>query len=746
MRRRTRGFSLVELAMVVAISGLMVGFALQSQQTTGMGNCYESSRIQLQDIRGAVERFARVNGRLPLPAARNAGVEAVTYGREAASPALIDATGGASFGALPFQALGLNSSYAGDCWGNKFTYVVTTALTTGAGYSNTNILGNIALKSSTTTTVNNSIAYAVISHGQDALGAVKLNYTAASHGWCTGATLKHLNCNKASATVAGAGFNNGKNAGANYFDDVIIFGGKPQWVVNGACNNAVALGCSAGSAISDNGQTACGTTRQWVCQGMGGGTNSGTCSFANAACVPLVNGACNNSVTFACSAGTSTSNVAGSCGGNATWTCSGSGGGTNANCSKANAACASCALPWGGSLASGSSVLAYQTSSVTCGNSCVSQSRTCTNGSLSGSYTNASCSVGTCAVNGACNNSVTFACSAGTSTSNVAGVCGGNATWTCSGSGGGTNASCSKANAACVVNGVCGGSGGSCSAGTVGLDNNETACGTTRSWTCNGSGGGTNATCDLANAACAPVVNGVCNNTTTFACSAGTSASNVAGVCGGNATWSCNGSGGGTNATNCSKANAACAVNGVCNNATTFACSAGTSTSNVAGVCGGNATWTCSGSGGGTNASCSKANAACPVNGSCSTTAGACTAGTATGDNGLTACGTTRSWTCNGSGGGSNASCSIANAACPVNGVCDPSGGCVSGTYQLLFNNNYSCGSNPYSGAGCFHGGCEGFDRIYNCLGSNGGTSQNNCHITDPAHWDGSPCCGAYSC
>jgi hypothetical protein len=54
--------------------------------------------------------------------------------------------------------------------------------------------------------------------------------------------------------------------------------------VNGVCNNAVALGCSAGIPISDNGQTACSTTRQWVCQGSGGGSNSGTCSKANTAC------------------------------------------------------------------------------------------------------------------------------------------------------------------------------------------------------------------------------------------------------------------------------------------------------------------------------------------------------------------------------------------------------------------------------------------------------------------------------
>ena len=44
-------------------------------------------------------------------------------------------------------------------------------------------------------------------------------------------------------------------------------------------------------------------------------------------------------------------------------------------------------------IASGSSVTVYQSSSVPAGQQCVSQQRTCTNGTLSGSFTNSSCVV-----------------------------------------------------------------------------------------------------------------------------------------------------------------------------------------------------------------------------------------------------------------------------------------------------------------------------------------------------------------
>lgn len=54
---------------------------------------------------------------------------------------------------------------------------------------------------------------------------------------------------------------------------------------------------------------------------------------------------------------------------------------------------AACTLPWGGSIASGNSTVAYQASSVMSPLTCVSQSRLCTNGTFDGTYTNQSCSV-----------------------------------------------------------------------------------------------------------------------------------------------------------------------------------------------------------------------------------------------------------------------------------------------------------------------------------------------------------------
>ena len=52
--------------------------------------------------------------------------------------------------------------------------------------------------------------------------------------------------------------------------------------------------------------------------------------------------------------------------------------------------------------------------------------------------------------------------------------------------------SADDAQAVCsVVNGACGGSAATCSAGSVTGDGGQTSCGTTRTWGCMGSGGGT---------------------------------------------------------------------------------------------------------------------------------------------------------------------------------------------------------------------------------------------------------------
>lgn len=124
-----------------------------------------------------------------------------------------------------------------------------------------------------------------------------------------------------------------------------------------------------------------------------------------------------------------------------TWSCSGINEGAPASCSANTSVPSPCALPWGGTIASGRSVTAYQVPSVTPPATCasVSETRRCSNGVLSGSYVNQSCSRPR--VDGVCA-PTHYNCIAGTSTRNEQDA--GGWTWRCRGSGGGRNISCSE--------------------------------------------------------------------------------------------------------------------------------------------------------------------------------------------------------------------------------------------------------------------------------------------------------------
>lgn len=153
------------------------------------------------------------------------------------------------------------------------------------------------------------------------------------------------------------------------------------------------------------------------------------------------------------------------------------------------------------------------------------------------------------------------------------------------------------------------------------------AAGSSVSWSCNGSGGGANAFCSASKAS--PVINGICGSANrTFAttentwgaysfCSQGTAspANPTFPVAGSSVSWSCNGSGGGLSSL-CSASKTIPTISGSCgsSNGGTFSTSPTTNlclsgaASAVAGS--GPWSWTCNGSGGGTTASCS-ANKTC---------------------------------------------------------------------------------------------------------------------------------------
>ncbi|WP_432722439.1 prepilin-type N-terminal cleavage/methylation domain-containing protein [Jeongeupia wiesaeckerbachi] len=116
MARRT-GFTLIELAVVLAVVGLVLASALQATRVMGEAQRVRDTRAQLAEIREALLGFAVANGHLPCPAAPAATGAAIGVEDRANA-------GGCNReqGLLPWATLGLGQT---DAFGRPFSYRVS---------------------------------------------------------------------------------------------------------------------------------------------------------------------------------------------------------------------------------------------------------------------------------------------------------------------------------------------------------------------------------------------------------------------------------------------------------------------------------------------------------------------------------------------------------------------------------------------------------------------------------------------
>lgn len=108
-----RGFTLVELALVLMIIALMIGGLLIPLTTQQENRTREETARRLNEIRDALIGYAVVNGRLPRPA------KSATDGLERSSACGADT---ACTGFVPWSLLGTEKT---DAWGKIFRYAVS---------------------------------------------------------------------------------------------------------------------------------------------------------------------------------------------------------------------------------------------------------------------------------------------------------------------------------------------------------------------------------------------------------------------------------------------------------------------------------------------------------------------------------------------------------------------------------------------------------------------------------------------
>lgn len=150
--RRLRGFTLTEMAVVLALVGLLLGTLMYTLSAQSDQRAMEDTRQRLEQARELLLSFAMTNGRLPCPArsaataspATVAGAE-VSNGGNCVGDAVTDYYGGTSgavtLGLLPARTLGVqqvdSDGFAIDAWGNRLRYAVANLITNCSGSSTT---------------------------------------------------------------------------------------------------------------------------------------------------------------------------------------------------------------------------------------------------------------------------------------------------------------------------------------------------------------------------------------------------------------------------------------------------------------------------------------------------------------------------------------------------------------------------------------------------------------------------------
>jgi prepilin-type N-terminal cleavage/methylation domain-containing protein len=131
-RLRQQAFTLVELAVVLALIGLLLGSLMYTLSAQTDQRAREQTQRTLEQAREAVLGFAIANGRLPCPAS------SASNGIEAPAGGAVDCTN-YNDGFLPAVTLGFqptdSSGYAIDAWNNRIRYAVSRNIQSCSGTS-----------------------------------------------------------------------------------------------------------------------------------------------------------------------------------------------------------------------------------------------------------------------------------------------------------------------------------------------------------------------------------------------------------------------------------------------------------------------------------------------------------------------------------------------------------------------------------------------------------------------------------
>ena len=219
---KNRGFSLIEVAVVMFIIVLLLGSILIPLTTQVEQRQISDTQKTLEEIREALVGYALVNGYLPCPDTDTDGSENVDAVTGRCSTISVD---NVAYGRLPHLNLGLGRS---DLWDNRFTYVVNEQFARRAGSTSSPFTlatpGNDIYICATaacvaTARLSTAAIFAVVSHGKNGAGAV--SYATNAMNPASVSADEQDNYGTDREIVSHPPFTGG--AAASEFDDIVIW-------------------------------------------------------------------------------------------------------------------------------------------------------------------------------------------------------------------------------------------------------------------------------------------------------------------------------------------------------------------------------------------------------------------------------------------------------------------------------------------------------------------------------------------
>lgn len=224
-----KGFTLLEVAIVLAIVGLLLAGGVNLLSSSADTSKYKQTQYELQEIKESLVTYYTQLKRLPCPDTDGDGIE---------NPPVVTGTCTNVRGFLPHVTLGIGGG--GDAWGERIKYLVTdessrffTTVATDCSYSRPAVTASTIriqdLATPGTNYVGEYAAFALLSSGKNGR-QTNSGMTGAftNDGGCTGlSALEQENCDADSTLRFGTQMSDGTTI---TFDDMVVWVGDMQLI------------------------------------------------------------------------------------------------------------------------------------------------------------------------------------------------------------------------------------------------------------------------------------------------------------------------------------------------------------------------------------------------------------------------------------------------------------------------------------------------------------------------------------